>query len=158
MDNFFTDFNSFNKKLSEWKNKKYRIVFTNGCFDILHRGHVEYLNKARKKGDILIVGLNSDDSVKRLKGPQRPYVNESDRAFILINLKSVDAVVLFKEDTPESIIKKIIPDVLVKGGDYSKDNIVGKEIVEKNGGKVLTIELIKGKSSSSLIQKIKETD
>jgi rfaE bifunctional protein nucleotidyltransferase chain/domain len=148
---------SFIVKLTEWKNKNLRVVFTNGCFDILHRGHVEYLQKARSFGDVLIVGLNSDDSVKRLKGSSRPFMNENDRGFILANLKSVDAVVIFNEETPYEIINQIIPDVLVKGGDYKINEIVGRNTVEGHGGKVVTVKLIEGKSSSLLIDRIKKS-
>jgi rfaE bifunctional protein nucleotidyltransferase chain/domain len=157
LTDFFHDFDELKNNLEKWRNKKLKIVFTNGCFDILHRGHVEYLSKAKSYGDILIVGLNSDTSVKRLKGESRPYINEDDRGYILSNLKAVDAVVLFNEDTPYKIINKIIPDVLVKGGDYKLEEIVGRETVEKNGGKVETVGFIKGNSTSILIEKIRNS-
>ncbi len=156
MADFFQNFDAFSEKISKWKNEGLKIVFTNGCFDILHRGHVEYLTKAKSYGDILIVGLNSDDSVQKLKGPSRPFVNESDRGFILTGLKSVDAVIIFDEDTPHALISKIIPDVLVKGGDYNLKEIVGRNIVEDNGGKVVTVEFVEGNSSSSLVEKIRQ--
>lgn len=143
--------------LKKWRSSKLKIVFTNGCFDILHRGHVEYLNKAKSFGDKLIIGLNSDTSVKKLKGKNRPFTNENDRAYIIANLKAVDAVVIFEEDTPFLIIKKIKPDILVKGGDYKIDEIVGKDIVEKNGGKVITVPYINGKSTTNLLNKIKKS-
>jgi D-beta-D-heptose 7-phosphate kinase/D-beta-D-heptose 1-phosphate adenosyltransferase len=142
------------QSLLSWREAGQVIVFTNGCFDILHRGHVEYLNSAKNLGDILVLGLNSDESVKRLKGPDRPVVSEDDRAFILSQLISVDAVVIFDEDTPIPLLKLIKPDILVKGGDYGLDQVVGREIVEENGGKVMTIALVEGKSTTDLIGKI----
>lgn len=130
------------------------VVFTNGCFDILHRGHVEYLEKARQCGDALVIGLNSDDSVRRLKGAYRPLVPEADRAFLLAALAAVDYVTIFPEDTPQLLIEALQPDVLVKGGDYRLDTIVGRETVEKRGGKVLTIPLVPNRSTSNIIQAI----
>ena len=137
-----------------WRSQGKVIVFTNGCFDILHRGHVEYLNDAKGLGDLLVLGLNSDLSVSRLKGPDRPVVSEDDRAFILSQLISVDAVYVFDEDTPIPLLEVLMPDILVKGGDYSLDQVVGREVVEKNGGKVVTIPLVKGRSTTDLIGKI----
>ena len=136
------------------KNKK-TIVFTNGCFDILHRGHVEYLEKAKKHGHILVVGLNSDSSVKKLKGQNRPFVVQDDRAYILSRLEAVDIVCFFDQDTPEKLIRVVKPDVLIKGGDYSPKNIVGKDFVESYSGKVLTIPLVQGRSTTNLVDKIK---
>ncbi|MGD9486825.1 MAG: D-glycero-beta-D-manno-heptose 1-phosphate adenylyltransferase [Calditrichaceae bacterium] len=133
--------------------KNYSIAFTNGCFDILHRGHVVYLEKAKEYASILIVGLNSDDSVRRLKGEGRPLMSEEDRAFILSRLESVDIVCIFEEDTPYELIKKIHPDILVKGGDYRVEDIVGRDIVEESGGKVLTIPLVPGRSTTSIVNK-----
>ncbi|HSW55863.1 MAG TPA: D-glycero-beta-D-manno-heptose 1-phosphate adenylyltransferase [Ignavibacteriaceae bacterium] len=130
------------------------IVFTNGVFDLIHSGHVDYLSKAKKLGDVLIVGLNSDESVKRIKGDKRPILKQEERAFILSNLKPVDCVVFFDEDTPEKLISELIPDILVKGADWSVDKIVGKEIVEKNGGKVMNIEFINDQSTSKIIDLI----
>ena len=130
------------------------VVFTNGCFDILHRGHVEYLEKARQCGDALVIGLNSDDSVRRLKGAYRPLVPEADRAFLLAALAAVDYVTIFPEDTPQSLIEALQPDVLVKGGDYQLNTIVGREVVEKHGGRVLTIPLVPNRSTSNIIQTI----
>lgn len=130
------------------------IVFTNGVFDLIHSGHVDYLVKAKKLGDVLIVGLNSDESVKRIKGDKRPILKQEERAFILSNLKPVDYVVLFDEDTPEKLIYELIPDVLVKGADWSVDKIVGREIVEKNGGKVMNIEFVNDQSTSKIINLI----
>jgi rfaE bifunctional protein nucleotidyltransferase chain/domain len=157
LTNIFYNFGELKKKLIKWKNENLKIVFTNGCFDILHRGHVEYLAKARTYGDILIVGINSDSSVKKLKGLSRPFMNENDRSFILAGLKSVDVVIIFDEDTPYLLINKIIPDVLVKGGDYKEKDIIGRDIVEKNGGKVITVSYVKDNSTSSLIEKIKKS-
>jgi rfaE bifunctional protein nucleotidyltransferase chain/domain len=131
-----------------------KVVFTNGCFDILHRGHVHYLKKAKELGDILIVGLNSDESVKKVKGEKRPIVSEDDRAFVLSALDCVDYVCIFDEETPEELIKKLVPDVLVKGADWEKEDIVGKDIVEKSGGQVVTIPEVEGKSTKNIIQTI----
>jgi len=131
-----------------------KIVFTNGCFDILHYGHVQYLEKAKRKGDILIVALNSDSSVKKIKGNNRPIVNERDRALVLAGLESVNYITLFKEETPLNIIKAIEPDVLIKGADWSTDKIVGADLVLGSGGKVITIKLAKGRSTTNLIEEI----
>lgn len=139
------------KKVKEG-NKK--VVFTNGCFDLLHVGHVDLLTKAKKLGDILIVGLNSDNSVKRLKGENRPIINQQQRATLLAALNAVDYVVIFEEDTPLELIKKIKPDFLVKGKDYKKEEVVGKEIVESYGGKVELIDLLKGISTTTIVEKI----
>lgn len=138
--------------LEKMRGKK--IVFTNGCFDILHRGHVAYLNEARKLGDALIVGLNADASVKRLKGPERPINNETDRLFVMKNLKCVDAVEIFTEDTPLELIKALHPMVLVKGGDWSVDQIVGGREVIGWGGEVLSLTFVDGYSTTSVIKKI----
>ncbi|MBN2611870.1 MAG: D-glycero-beta-D-manno-heptose 1-phosphate adenylyltransferase [Bacteroidales bacterium] len=140
-----------------WKFKGYKIVFTNGCFDILHRGHIEYLAKAKKLGEILFIGLNTDESVKRLKGADRPFQDEDSRAVILASLKFVDYVSLFHEDTPYELIKKVQPDVLVKGSDYKPEEIAGFDIVKAKGGIVKTIDFVEGFSSTSLIQKFKKT-
>ena len=134
-----------------------KIVFTNGCFDILHRGHVEYLCHARDLGDYLVLGLNTDESVKRLgKSPERPINNEETRATILAGLECVDAIVLFNEDTPLELITCIQPDVLVKGNDYKAEDIVGYDIVTNKGGKVITINLVEGFSTTKLIEKMKK--
>ncbi len=133
-----------------------KIVFTNGCFDLLHYGHATYLEAARKKGDILVVGINSDKSVKRIKGDKRPVVNEEERLRLVAALESVDYVVLFQEDTPLKTIKFLKPDILVKGADWPKGAIVGGDFVLKQGGKVMTIKLVKGYSTSNLIKKIAE--
>lgn len=132
-----------------------KLVFTNGCFDIIHRGHVDYLNRAKALGDYLVVALNSDDSVRRLKGEGRPINKLEDRAYVIANLKAVDFVVSFNEDTPFEIISAIVPDVLVKGGDWSVDQIVGRDIVEANGGKVLSLPYVENYSTTSIINKMK---
>ncbi|MFO7656840.1 MAG: D-glycero-beta-D-manno-heptose 1-phosphate adenylyltransferase [Bacteroidales bacterium] len=141
--------------LAVWRFRGYKIVFTNGCFDILHRGHIEYLAKAKKYGDILFIGLNTDDSVKRLKGDNRPLQDEDTRALILAALKFVDYISLFNEDTPYELIKKVQPHVLVKGSDYKPEEIVGYDIVKAKGGEVKTIDFVEGFSSTSLIKKMK---
>lgn len=133
-----------------------KIVFTNGCFDILHRGHLTYLADAAKLGDALVLGLNSDASVKRLKGEGRPINDEEDRKYFLESLKSVAVVEIFDQDTPKELIEAITPDILVKGGDYELSNIVGREHVEKHGGKVLTIPFVDGYSSTRMIERIKK--
>ncbi|MEM6396789.1 MAG: D-glycero-beta-D-manno-heptose 1-phosphate adenylyltransferase [Bacteroidota bacterium] len=141
-----------------WKLRSQKVVFTNGVFDLMHRGHFTYLAQARALGNRLIVGLNSDSSVKRLgKGDDRPILPEADRAFQLASLACVDAVVLFQEDTPATTIKAILPDVLVKGGDYTLETIVGASEIIKNGGEVETIPFLTGFSTSRLIEKIRRT-
>lgn len=131
-----------------------KVVFTNGCFDILHRGHVEYLTRAKALGDVLVVGVNKDESVRRLKGPTRPVVDQDDRAAVLAALAAVDYVSLFEEDTPLELIRAVIPDVLVKGADWPKDAIVGSDVVEAAGGTVQTIEFLPNRSTSSIIDRI----
>ncbi len=143
------------KEVSKLRKKSKKIVFTNGCFDIIHAGHISYLNEAKTLGDVLIVGLNSDKSVRRLKGEGRPVINEQDRAYILANLKPVDYVAVFDEDTPYELIKEIRPDILVKGGDYEGKTIAGSDIVESSGGKTVLINFIEGKSTSNIIDDIK---
>ena len=133
-----------------------RLVFTNGCFDILHSGHVSYLNEAKDQGDFLIVGLNSDASVKRLKGSERPINKEIDRKFVLENLKSIDCVEIFEEDTPYELIKAVMPNVLVKGGDWSADQIIGSDLVLANGGQVKSLSFKEGYSSTNIINQIKK--
>lgn len=140
---------------NDFKRHGQKIVFTNGCFDVLHYGHVHYLLQAKALGDILVIGLNSDDSVRRLKGPTRPINGENERAFVLAALACVDYVTLFEEDTPEELIKVVRPDVLVKGGDYTLDNIVGANFVTQNGGTVTTIPFVEGFSSTRIIEKLK---
>jgi len=146
--------NKLKKIISCLKARRKRIVFTNGCFDLLHYGHIKYLEDAKKKGDILVVGINSDASVKRIKGKMRPLVNEKDRLRQVAALESVDYVLLFKEDTPLKLIKVLTPDVLVKGADWDKNNIVGRDFVLSHGGCVCTIKFVKGYSTSNLIKKI----
>ena len=131
-----------------------RLVFTNGCFDLLHRGHVEHLAQARALGDILVVGLNSDASVRRLKGVGRPLVAEADRAAALAALRSVDAVTLFDEDTSLELISALLPDVLVKGGDYDLDGIVGREVVEEAGGEVRVLPFLEGYSTTRMLDRL----
>lgn len=143
----------FTEKAHELHRQK--VVFTNGCFDVLHFGHVHYLLEAKKLGDILVVGLNSDDSVRRLKGPARPINGENERAFVLASLSFVDYITVFEEDTPLNLIKIVQPDVLVKGGDYALDQIVGADFVSQNGGIVTTIPFVEGYSSSRIIEQLK---
>jgi rfaE bifunctional protein nucleotidyltransferase chain/domain len=144
------------KEIEPLRGKK-KIVFTNGCFDILHAGHVHYLNECKKLGDILIVGINSDGSVKRIKGEKRPILSLEYRAYILSNLCAVDYVIPFDEDTPYNLIKEIKPDILVKGGDWDINKIVGKDIVESYGGKVLTIPFKFDISTTKIVEKIIKT-
>ncbi len=132
-----------------------RVVFTNGVFDILHRGHVEYLLAARALGDVLVIGLNTDDSVRRLKGPERPLNPQEDRAFVLASLACVDAVTLFDEDTPRLLIAALLPDVLVKGGDYRPEEVVGRTEVEAAGGRLVLIPFVEGHSTTGLVQRIR---
>ena len=131
-----------------------KIVFTNGCFDVLHYGHVRYLLDAKSLGDLLVVGLNSDGSVRRLKGESRPINGEKERAFVLAALEFVDYIVVFEEDTPEKLIETVKPDVLVKGGDYQIENIVGADFVMQNGGTVTTIPFVEGFSSTRIIEQL----
>ena len=142
------------KQVDDWKLSGQKIVFTNGCFDILHRGHVEYLTEAKACGDKLVTALNSDSSVRGLKGDPRPIQSQEDRAVILDALESVDLVVIFDQETPAEIIKTLLPDVLVKGGDYTPDTIVGADIVTENGGEIKVIPFRSGHSTSSVIEKI----
>ena len=143
-----------NKQVDKWKLTGLKVVFTNGCFDILHRGHVEYLTDAKACGDKLVTALNSDSSVRGLKGDSRPIQNQDDRAAILDALASVDLVVVFDEETPAEIVKTLIPDVLVKGGDYTPETIVGADTVTANGGEVKIIPFRSGQSTSIIIEKI----
>ncbi|MDQ3535380.1 MAG: D-glycero-beta-D-manno-heptose 1-phosphate adenylyltransferase [Bacteroidota bacterium] len=141
-------------QIQKWKDEKLEVVFTNGCFDIIHLGHIEYLEKAREKGDKLIVGVNSDSSVRRLKGTSRPIIEENSRVAVLASLMFVDAVIVFEEDTPLELIMALQPDILIKGNDYSLNNIVGADFVISQGGKVKTIELVPGFSTTSIVEKI----
>ena len=145
------DFLEIRKKIKE---KNQNIIFTNGCFDIIHSGHIEYLNEAKSLGDILIVGLNSDYSVRILKGEKRPVNKELDRAAVLDNIKSVDYVIIFGEETPYELIKKVIPDILVKGGDWKESEIVGADIVKNNGGVVKSLKYVKNNSTTEILKKI----
>jgi D-beta-D-heptose 7-phosphate kinase/D-beta-D-heptose 1-phosphate adenosyltransferase len=149
------DMSDLKPRLTSWRRKGKRIVFTNGCFDLLHAGHVWLLSRAAELGDVLIVGLNSDASVRRLKGPGRPLMSEGDRLAMLTALKCVDAAVVFEEDTPLELIERIAPDVLVKGQDYELDDVVGREQVEARNGKVVLVSLLPGHSTSALIERVK---
>jgi D-beta-D-heptose 7-phosphate kinase/D-beta-D-heptose 1-phosphate adenosyltransferase len=147
--------NQLKHLLAVWRFKDDVIVFTNGCFDLLHPGHISYLEKARTLGDRLIVGLNSDESVKRLKGSGRPVNNQQDRARLLAALQCVDAVVVFEEDAPARLIEEVKPDILVKGGDYSLDQVVGASYVQSYGGRVEILPYVPGYSSSNILEKLK---
>jgi D-glycero-beta-D-manno-heptose 1-phosphate adenylyltransferase len=142
------------EQLKTWHNQGLKIVFTNGCFDLLHLGHVDYLEKARQLGDKLVLGLNTDASISRIKGPSRPLQDEMSRARVMASLLFVDAVVLFDEDTPLQLIQAVQPDILVKGDDYSVENIVGHEVVIAKGGEVKTVPLVKGYSTTNIVNKI----
>jgi len=144
------------KQLREqWAAQGKKVVFTNGCFDLLHPGHIKYLEDAKALGDVLILGLNADASISRLKGDSRPINPLKDRAAMLMGLKSMDAVVAFEEDTPQNLITLLLPDVLVKGGDYEADDIVGAKEVRDAGGEVIVVPFLDGYSSSKLIERIK---
>ena len=134
------------------KDQNKKVVFTNGCFDLIHAGHIDYLSKAKALGDVMVVGLNTDSSVKRIKGNKRPILNESERSFIISNIKPVDYVVLFDEDTPKLLIEELLPDILVKGADWEVENIVGKDVVIASGGEVKTIEFVNDQSTSNIIK------
>ncbi|MEK6782936.1 MAG: D-glycero-beta-D-manno-heptose 1-phosphate adenylyltransferase [Bacteroidota bacterium] len=144
-------------QVREWKSQGNTIVFTNGCFDLLHLGHIDYLEKAHSLGSKLVLGLNSDDSVSRFKGKNRPIQDQNSRSRVLAALQFVDLVVLFNEDTPLNLISEILPDTLVKGSDYLAENIVGSDVVKKNGGVVKTIDFVSGYSTSGIVEKIKRT-
>ncbi|MEK6614632.1 MAG: D-glycero-beta-D-manno-heptose 1-phosphate adenylyltransferase [Bacteroidota bacterium] len=144
------------RQIAVWRMKDYKIVFTNGCFDILHPGHIDYLSKASDLGDVMVIGLNSDASVKKLnKGATRPIQNENDRALILSSLQFVEAIIIFEEDTPHELIKAAKPDVLVKGGDWKPEQIAGADIVKANGGLVITVPFVEGYSTTNIENKIK---
>jgi D-beta-D-heptose 7-phosphate kinase/D-beta-D-heptose 1-phosphate adenosyltransferase len=138
------------------RDKGKKVVFTNGCFDLLHAGHVKYLQKARKIGDLLVLGLNSDASVRRLKGDKRPLISEDERAHILAALDCIDYVVLFDEDTPLELIKLLQPFILAKGGDYTPETVVGRELVESYGGHVELVSFVDGKSTTNIIERVLE--
>jgi len=144
-------------KTNSWKENGQKVVFTNGCFDIVHRGHIEVLARTADLGDKLIIGLNSDSSIQKLKGEDRPIINEQSRAVLLAALSFVDAVVLFSEDTPLNLISTLVPDVLAKGGDYEIETIVGHEIIQQNGGEVILVPFVDGFSSTTIIDKIKKS-
>lgn len=143
------------RQIAVWKFLNHKVVFTNGCFDILHRGHIEYLAKAADEGEILVVGLNTDNSVRKIKGENRPVNDEETRATVLGALGFVDAVFLFDEETPYELIKRVQPNVLIKGSDYKAEEIVGYDIVTQNRGEIKTVDLVEGFSSTGLIDKIK---
>lgn len=143
------------QQIKHWKQQGYKIVFTNGCFDLVHLGHVDYLEKAKALGDKLVLGLNTDNSVGRFKGPERPIQDQDSRARVLAAMEFVDAVVFFDEDTPFELISSLIPDVLVKGSDYLAENIVGADVVKNNGGSVKTIDFVPGYATSNIVKKIK---
>ena len=142
------------RRLATWRSQGKKIIFTNGCFDLLHVGHVVYLEKARALGDILIVGLNSDDSVKKLKGPQRPLMLQGDRARVLASLSSVDGVTIFEKETPIDLITAIKPDILAKGADYTEQEVVGADFVRSYKGDVVLISIVKDQSTTAIIRKI----
>lgn len=145
------------KQVEVWQSEGKKIVFTNGCFDIVHLGHIDYLEKARNLGDKLVLGLNTDASVQRLKGESRPVINEYARARMMAAMSFIDAVTLFDEETPKELIELLVPNILVKGDDYSIANIIGADFVISHGGEVKTISLVKGYSTSSIIEKIKNS-
>lgn len=148
------DRNSLQNTLSQWRFQNEKIVFTNGCFDILHRGHIEYLARAASFGTKLVIGLNTDASVKRLKGETRPVNNQEARAMLLSSLFFTDKIIFFEEDTPLELIRFIQPDILVKGADYKVEDIVGYNIVKARGGEVVTIDLTQGYSTTSILSKL----
>jgi len=144
------------KNLDQWRNENKKIVFTNGCFDLIHLGHIDILARSSDLGDILIIGVNSDSSIQKLKGENRPIIEENSRVKQLAALEFVDAVVLFHEDTPQKLIETIKPDVITKGGDYKAENIVGNEVVTQKNGQVVIIPLTQGYSTTSILKKIKD--
>jgi rfaE bifunctional protein nucleotidyltransferase chain/domain len=156
MNNIILDWEKLNSLLLREKRNGKKIVFTNGCFDLLHAGHVDYLRKAKELGDILVVALNSDDSIRRIKGNSRPIVTFDERAFVMANLKPVDYVTMFEEDTPYELIKTIVPSYLVKGADWSDENIVGRDVVINAGGEIKRIEFVVEQSTSNIIKTIVE--
>jgi len=155
MDKIILDWEFLAEKLTTWQQMGYEVVFTNGCFDILHVGHIHYLAEAKSLGDRLVVGINGDDSVRRLKGADRPFNHQMDRAILMAALEMVDAVTIFDQDTPLELITHITPDLLVKGGDYTVDQIVGAEHVLSHGGEVRSLQFVEGYSTSKMADKIK---
>ena len=154
--NKISDLQSLKTSITQWQSEGKKVVFTNGVFDLLHIGHITYMAKAAELGDKLVIGLNSDSSVKRIKGEDRPVNDQNSRAALLAALFFVDAIVVFEEDTPINVITALMPDILVKGADYSIENIVGAKEVIANGGEVKTIDFVEGYSSTSIIKKIRE--
>lgn len=154
--NHAAEWEAARKQVAAWREQGKTIVFTNGCFDLLHPGHIDYLGKARALGDILVVGLNDDDSIAGLKGPSRPINPLADRRCMLAALKAVDLVVPFAEETPLELIKTLLPDILIKGGDYEPENIVGAKEVHDNGGHVSVITFVDGHSTTALINRIQQ--
>ncbi|MDD5571387.1 MAG: D-glycero-beta-D-manno-heptose 1-phosphate adenylyltransferase [Bacteroidales bacterium] len=147
-------YEAIGKQVKAWRKKNKKIVFTNGCFDILHLGHIDYLSKAADLGDILIIGLNTDASVRKIKGKNRPINNEISRSKVLASLFFVDAVVLFNEETPYNLIKTIQPNILVKGSDYKSGSIIGSDIVKSKGGRIVTVDFVEGYSTSEIEKRI----
>lgn len=156
MTKIIKDINLLKEKLLEEKKKNKKIVFANGCFDIIHRGHITLLEKAKSEGDILVVAINSDASIKKLKGENRPIFCEDERAEILAAFQAVDFVTVFSEEDPHKIVSELRPDVLVKGGDWTVETVIGRDIVEANGGKVVIVPQVEGASTSKIIEKLKE--
>jgi len=152
------DWNTAAKTVATWQQLGLEVVFTNGCFDLIHLGHLHYLAEAQSLGDKLVIGLNSDASIQRLKGKQRPIKEVKNRSHLLASLQMVDLVVVFEEDTPYQLIKTLEPDLLVKGGDYQPHEIVGSDIVLAKGGKVCSLEFVEGYSTTNFIEKIKKRD
>jgi len=144
-------------RVKQWQQSGKKVVFTNGCFDLIHLGHVDYLEKARQLGDKLVLGLNTDESVSRFKGPQRPLQDQNSRSRVLAAMQFIDLVVFFDEDTPFLLISELVPDILVKGSDYLTENIVGADVVKKAGGVVKTIDFVPGYSTTRIVEKIKKT-
>lgn len=155
MTKIIKDISILREKLAEEKSKGKKIVFTNGCFDLIHKGHITLLKKAKSEGDLLVVAINSDNSIRKIKGENRPIYPEDERAEILAAFQMVDFVTIFNEDNPHKIISELKPDVLVKGGDWTVETVIGRDIVEANGGEVIIIPQIKGFSTSKIVDKIK---
>ena len=156
INNKIFDLQLLMKKIEKWKSENKKIVFTNGCFDLIHLGHIEVIARSADLGDILIIGVNTDNSIKRLKGENRPIVEEISRAKQLAALEFVDAVVFFDEDTPIDLIKMIKPNLITKGGDYNSDQVIGNDIVAQNNGEIIIIPLTQGYSTTSILEKIKD--
>lgn len=156
LNNKIFTWETLKNQVAAWQNEGKKIVFSNGCFDLVHKGHIDYLNRAADLGDVLVMGLNTDASVSKLKGPHRPIQDEDSRLVIIAALQCVNAVVLFNEETPYELIKLVQPDVLVKGSDYKPENIVGYDVVIAKGGQVKTIDYLPGFSTSGIEKKIKE--